>query len=209
MSPVAHKRTIMTLYSDIDDAYCHRVRIALAEKGISVDVIEVYEDEECEDLRTINPYYSVPTLVDRELILYNSTITMEYLDERFPHPPLLPIYPVFRAKSRLLMHRIDNDWYSLMNIIKDGTVKEAEVARKDLSDALMLLAPVFADKPFFLSEEFTLVDCCIAPLLWRLPKLGVVLPPQGKPIIEYAERMFERESFQVSLTEVERELRVA
>jgi len=199
----------MTLYSDIDDAYCHRVRIALAEKGISVDVIEVYEDEECEDLRTINPYYSVPTLVDRELILYNSTITMEYLDERFPHPPLLPIYPVFRAKSRLLMHRIDNDWYSLMNIIKDGTVKEAEVARKDLSDALMLLAPVFADKPFFLSEEFTLVDCCIAPLLWRLPKLGVVLPPQGKPIIEYAERMFERESFQVSLTEVERELRVA
>jgi len=206
--PVAHKRTVMTLYSDVNDSYCHQVRIALAEKGIGVDVLEVKPDEQSEGLLEINPYYLVPTLVDRELVLYRATVIMQYLDERFPHPPLLPIYPVARAKSRLLMYRIDRDWYSLKEKILRGSKEEAAVARKDLRDSLTAVAPIFADKPYFMSDEFTLVDCCIAPILWRLSTLGVELPPQAKPILEYAERVFERESFQVSLTEVERDLRL-
>jgi len=208
--PVAHKRTIMTMYSDVNDSYCHQVRIALAEKGIAVDVTEVLPGEHVQGLVDINPYYLVPTLVDRDLVLYRAGIIMEYLDERFPHPPLLPIYPVAKAKSRLLMYRIDRDWYSLVDKIKHGTKAEAQKARIALRDNLISLAPVFSDKTYFLSDEFSLVDCCIAPILWRLGQLGIELPEvQAKPIHVYMERVFARESFQVSLTEVERDIRAA
>ncbi len=198
----------MTLYSGALDIYSHQVRIVLAEKGVSVDVLNVDINHPSEDLVELNPYNTLPTLVDRDLVLYQASIIMEYLDERFPHPPLLPVYPVARAKSRLMMYRIERDWYSLMKQIEvDMDSDEAEVARRELSNGLTALAPVFAEAPYFLSEDFSLVDCWIAPLLWRLPSLSVELSPKAKPIFKYAEKVFARDSFQASLSESERELR--
>lgn len=199
------KRSVMTLYSGAQDIYSHQVRIVLAEKGVSVDILNVDANHPCEDLAELNPYNTLPTLVDRELVLYKARVIMEYLDERFPHPPLLPVYPVSRAKSRLMMHRIENDWYSLIHRINAND--NADAARKQLQESLVSLVPVFSEMPFFLSDEFTLVDCCIAPMLWRFPQLQISLPKSAKPILEYAERVFSRDSFQASLTEAERELR--
>lgn len=201
------KRSVMTLYSGATDIYSHQVRIVLAEKGVSVDVLSVDANHPCEDLVDLNPYNTLPTLVDRELVLYQPMVIMEYLDERFPHPPLLPVYPVARAKSRLMIYRIERDWYSLLKRILSDNAADADVARTELRDGLVSLVPLFDHSPFFLSDDFSLVDCCVAPLLWRLPSLDVHLPSQAKPIMKYAERMFERESFQASLTEAERELR--
>jgi len=198
----------MTLYSGSADMESHQTRIVLAEKGIFVDIIEVDRREDIDDLYDLNPYNSVPTLVDRDLILYNSQIIMEYLDERFPHPPLLPVYPVARARSRLMMYRIDRDWCSLVKKIQENEGEIADQARKELKDGLMAVLPLFGDFPYFMSEEFSLIDCYLAPILWRLPSLGIELPKQAQPILNYAERVFERESFQVSLTEAEQELRM-
>lgn len=206
---IVAKRTVMTLYSNNQDAYSHQVRIVLAEKGVNFEMTEVSPNKMPEEFLEANPYGSIPTLVDRDLILYQANLIMEYLDERFPHPPLLPVYPVARAEQRKMMHRIEEDWYSLMRIIQNGDEKEAAAARKELSESLTAAAPVFAHKPFFLSDEFSLMDCCIAPLLWRLPQLGIELPKAAKAIHDYAKRVFERKSFQASLTDVERELRAA
>lgn len=206
---VVAKKSSMIFFSDPTDHYCHRVRIVLAEKGVAVDVQNVNPENLPQELSDLNPYNNLPTLVDRELVLYEPNVMMEYLDERFPHPPLLPVYPVSRAQSRLMMHRIQKDWCALVDTILDPRTKEtpAARARKELRESLMAIAPIFAEKPFFMSEEFTLVDCCVAPVLWRLPALGVELPKQGKAILDYAERLFERESFQESLSEIEREMR--
>lgn len=203
------RRSIMTLYSGNLDIYSHQVRIVLAEKGVSVDILNVDPNHPSEDLLTLNPYNTLPTLVDRELVLYHSRVVMEYLDERFPHPPLLPVYPVSRAKSRLLMYRIERDWYSLYKIIVDEQQSEEvrNKARRDLKEGLLAIAPVFGEYPFFLSDDFSLVDCCITPLLWRLPALEIELPKQAKPILTYASRVFERDSFQASLCDAEREIR--
>jgi RNA polymerase-associated protein len=150
-------------------------------------------------------------LLDRDLALYESKVMMEYLDERFPHPPLLPVYPVARGQCRLWMYRIERDWCSLVDIILKGKddSKVVEKARKDLSDSLLSIAPIFAEMPFFLSEEFTLVDCCLTPILWRLPSLGVELPQtkQAKPLLDYMDRMFEMPAFQASLSDQETEMR--
>jgi RNA polymerase-associated protein len=197
------KRSVMTLYSGALDIYSHQVRIVLAEKGVSVDILNVDSNHPCEDLYELNPYNTLPTLVDRELVLYNAQVIMEYLDERFPHPPLLPVYPVSRAKSRLMNYRIERDWYSLLPKIEQGDA----AAREELKNGIVSIAAVFGEMPYFLSEEFTLVDCCIAPLLWRLPQYGIELPRNAKAIFEYQERVFNRESFQVALTEAEREVR--
>ncbi|WP_281648596.1 glutathione S-transferase N-terminal domain-containing protein [Parendozoicomonas sp. Alg238-R29] len=207
---VVAKRSSMTFYSDPADHYCHRVRIVLAEKGVAVDIQDVDTDALPQELADINPYNTVPTLVDRDLVLYESGVMMEYLDERFPHPPLLPVYPVTRAQSRLMMHRIQKDWCNLADVILNPASKDAAVtkARKELREGLTGISPIFAEKPFFLSDEFTLVDCCVAPVLWRLPVLGVELPKQAKDLQAYADRLFERESFLESLSEVEKEMRV-
>ncbi len=208
MAEVA-KRSIMTLYSSNMDIYSHQVRIVLAEKGVNFEVIDVNPDNKPEDLADLNPYNTVPTLVDRDLVLFEARIIMEYLDERFPHPPLMPVYPVARARSRLMMHRVERDWYSLMKIIvsPDTSAIKLEKAKKDLKDSLITLAPVFSDMPFFLSEEFTLVDGCLAPLLWRLDSMGVVLDGRGSTEVKgYMKRLFERESFQASLSNLEQEL---
>lgn len=203
------KRSVMTLYSGPTDIDSHQARIVLAEKGVSVDVLNVDVNNPNEDLLELNPYGTLPTLVDRDLVLYNVDVIVEYLDERFPHPPLLPVYPIARAKSRLMLHRIKNDWYSLVHTIESVTTTDAQKdeARKSLKDMLVTLLPVFSEMDYFLSEEFTLVDCRIAPLLWRLPSLGITLPASAKAIFQYEKRVFERESFQASLTESERELR--
>lgn len=207
---VVTKRSSMTFFSNPRDHYCHRVRIVLAEKGVTVDIVDVEDNNKPEDLAALNPYNEVPTLVDRELSLYQSGIIMEYLDERFPHPPLLPVYPVARAQSRLLIHRVERDWCGHIDALVRGLEKEATMnkRRKELREGFTTIAPVFNERPFFMSEEFTLVDCVLAPILWRLPSLGVDLPEkQCKPLLEYAERIFNRDSFQASLTEPERELR--
>lgn len=204
------KRSSMTFLSGAADHYSHRVRIVLAEKGVTVDLIELTEETKPIDLVEINPYNTLPTLVDRELVLYQPNIMMEYLDERFPHPPLLPVYPVARAQSRLLIYRIERDWSPLADRILSGEEKEATLnkLRKELRDSLVGVAAIFEEAPFFMSEEFSLVDCCVAPLLWRLPLMGIELPTrQIKPMVKYMERMFERESFQASLTDQEREMR--
>ncbi len=206
---VVAKRSSMTFYSDGNDHYSHRVRIVLAEKGVAVEINDCDPNNLPEDLASLNPYNSLPTLLDRELVLYEPNVMMEYLDERFPHPPLLPVYPVARAESRLYMYRIQRDWCDLADVILTSEdADEAEEARKALRDSLVAVSPIFGEKDFFMSEEFTLVDCCIAPLLWRLEILGVELPEaQSKELIKYMDRLFERESFQLSLSEEEREMR--
>ncbi|MCE8011270.1 MULTISPECIES: stringent starvation protein SspA [Halomonadaceae] len=205
---VVAKRSSMIFYSGSDDHFSHRVRIVLAEKGVAVDILEVSGDQRPEELADMNPYNSVPTLVDRDLVLYESKVMMEYLDERFPHPPLLPVYPVARAQSRLWMHRIEREWCPLVEQIESGAKKDVEKARKELRESLVGISPIFEDVPFFMSEEFSLVDCCIAPILWRLPVLGIELPEkQVKPLVTYMERLFERDSFVSSLSENEREMR--
>jgi Glutathione S-transferase len=209
MAVAANKRSVMTLFSDASDLYSHQVRIVLAEKGVSVEIELVDPNNLPEDLVDLNPYNSVPTLIDRELALYNADIIMEYLDERFPHPPLMPVYPVARAQSRLMMYRIQRNWYTLVDKIMEGSADEADKARKQLREELLALAPVFAEDPYFLSEEFSLVDCYLAPLLWRLPVLGIELTGQGsKQVKDYMTRLFERDSFLASLTEAEREMRL-
>jgi RNA polymerase-associated protein len=199
------KRSVMTLYSGPVCPYSHRVRIVLAEKGVTVDVVMVDTESPPEELIELNPYYGVPTLVDRELVLYQANIIMEYLDERFPHPPLLPVYPVARAKSRLMMLRIEADWYKLIRMI-EANDESSDAARKELRESLITLAPIFGNMPYFMSEDFSLVDCYLAPLLWRLPSMGIELPLAANSIKQYAKRLFQRESFEASLTEAERGL---
>ena len=203
MAVAATRRSVMTLFSDPLCPYCHRVRIVLAEKGISVDIVDVDARDLPEEVMDFNPYGTVPTLVDRDLRLYESRIIMEYLDERFPHPPLLPVDPVSRATSRLYMYRVERDWYASMARILKGTDDEAAQARKELEESLIATSPVFAATPFFMNSELSLVDCCVAPLLWRLPVLGIELPPQAQALSDYARRIFAWSGFKESLTEAE------
>ena len=175
---VVAKRSSMTFYSDGASHYSHRVRIVLAEKGVTVETIDVDPDNKPEDLASLNPYNNLPTLVDRDLVLYEADIMMEYLDERFPHPPLFPVYPVARAQSRLWIYRIRQDWCELVDSLMagDGTPSQLEKKRKELRESLVSIAPIFGEKPYFMSDEFTLVDCYMSAILYRLPYLGVSLP---------------------------------
>ncbi|OOZ81147.1 stringent starvation protein A [Solemya velum gill symbiont] len=205
---VTNRRTVMTLFSDSADIYSHRVRVVLAEKNITVDILDSDPLHLPEDVVEVNPYGTLPTLLDRDLALYDSRIIMEYLDERYPHPPLLPIDPVSRANTRLYLHRVEKDWYSLVNGIEAGG-KNATKARKELTETLLALGPIMASKPYFMSEEYSLVDATIAPLLWRLPTLGIELKGTGSAqVLGYAKRLFERPGFARSLTEAEKEMRM-
>ena len=200
----------MTFYSDSKDHYSHRVRIVLAEKGVAVEVIDVDANNKPEDLAALNPYNELPTLVDRELYLYEPNIMMEYLDERFPHPPLLPVYPVERARSRLWLHRIQRDWCGKIDALVAGMEKEATLNkyRKELQESFITIDPIFSEKPFFMSEDYTLVDCSVAAIFWRLPLLGIDLPKsKAGNLLKYMDRLFEREAFQASLSDAEREMR--
>ena len=204
------RRSSMTLYSDPRDHYSHRVRMVLAEKDVFVDIVNVNPSRLPQKMLDVNPYGSVPTLVDRDLALYNSTVIIEYLDERFPHPPLLPVYPVARAQSRLLMHRIEIDWSGHLDVLMRGKggARVLNKAHKALRESVLATAPVFGEKPYFLNDEFTLVDCCVAPVLWRLEHVDVELPERlARPMERYMQKLFARRSFRDSLTEIEVEMR--
>jgi len=209
MAVVSNRRSVMTLFSRPTDIHSHRARLVLAEKNINIEISNIPGPELPEDLMDLNPYHSVPTLVDRDLTLYDSRVIIEYLDERFPHPPLMPVDPVTRAQFRLALFRIETDWYSIAEEAEhsnDGRL--GTKSRKMLRESILQSIELFGARPFFLSEEFSLVDCTIAPLLWRLPAYGVDLGADAEPIEEYMNRVFARRSFQQSLTELEQEMRL-
>jgi RNA polymerase-associated protein len=209
MTLVSSRRSVMTLFSSALDPFSHRTRLVLAEKGINIDIINVEPGALPEDLLDLNPYHSVPTLVDRDLVLYDSRVIIEYLDERFPHPPLMPVDPVTRAQFRLALYRIERDWYGLaQQIEQEPDKKQGLRLRKILRDQILASSEVFKAKPFFLSDEFSLVDATIAPILWRLPYFGIDLPPQAQAITRYANHIFARPSFRESLSENEQEMRI-
>ena len=185
----------------------HAVRVVLAEKAVNVEIHFVSDHDRPEDLHALNPYDSILTLVDRDLVLYEPQIIMEYLDERFPHPPLMPVDPVARASNRLYRYRVQRDFYALVDDVENGDKGVASAARKCLRDHLSTLAPIFAQKTYFMSDDYSLVDCYLAPILWRLPAYGVRLPAHAKALQKFADRIFEREAFAQSLTEAECELR--
>ena len=199
----------MTLFSDARDHYSHRVRMVLAEKGVTVEIVDVDPSKKPESLAEINPYNTLPTLLDRDLVLYEANVIMEYLDERFPHPPLLPVYPVQRALSRLWITRVEKEWSTKLDILMAGKGRETVItkARKELRESIIAIAPIFAEKPYFMNEEFSLVDCCVAPILWRLKEVGITLPEKStRPLAKYMQVMFEREALRESLTETEMEM---
>jgi stringent starvation protein A len=199
----------MTLFSKATDPWSHRTRLVLAEKGIPVEIIDVAEGRLPEDLLDLNPYHSVPTLVDRDLVLYDSRVIIEYLDERFPYPPLMPVDPVARAQFRLALFRIERDWYSLAEQIDDPADSKLGLkARKILRDSILATADVFKAKPYFLADDFSLVDASIAPILWRLNHWQIELPVQAQPVIRYANLVFARPAFRLSLSEAEQDMRL-
>ena len=207
MAVISNRRSVMTLFSSPTDAWSHRTRLVLAEKNISIDIADVEDGSLPEDLLDLNPYNTVPTLVDRDLVLYDSRVIMEYLDERFPHPPLMPVDPVTRAHFRLALFRIERDWYERAAAAGAGDRKPAAAEVKALEESILSSADIFLAKRFFLSDEFSLVDCTIAPILWRLPLYGIELPNRARPIQRYMDEVFTRASFQASLTELELEMR--
>jgi RNA polymerase-associated protein len=209
MTVVANKRSLMSLYSEPTDLQSHCVRIVIAEKALAVDIIDLKFEDRAEELLSLNPYQSVPTLVDKNLVLYQLNIILEYLDERFPHPPLMPVYPVARAETRLRLSRIEKDLFGLYQQIM--TAKEEAyrtLARQQLRDSLITIAPAFKNNSYFLSDDLTLVDCCLSALLWRLSYAGIELPNHARAVTEYAQRMFERETFYSSLSSAEHEMLV-
>ena len=201
----------MIFYSDRDDHYSQRVRIVLAEKDISAEIKESNSENVSDEILSISPYHKLPILVDRDLAIHDPSVMMEYLDERFPHPPLLPVYPVERANSRTLMLRIDREWCPLIDALvkKDNTEKELIKIREELLHEISSVAPTFKEFKFFMSNEFTLVDCLFAPILWRLPSLGIKLPLNRhlKPLLDYQNYVFERPGFLDSLSSLERDLK--
>jgi RNA polymerase-associated protein len=196
-----NRRAQLTVYSNPSCPFSHRTRFAIAEKNIDATIEEVIDGQWPEDIAAANPYNSFPLLVDRDLVLFDSNIINEYLEERYPHPRLLPIDPAEKAKMRLMQLRIDRDWYSLWPSL---TSTKASKAHKTLKEDLTVLAPLFDEKPFFMSDEFSILDCAIAPLLWRLELLNIKLPTSAKAVEAYAARLFARDSFQASLSNSER-----
>ena len=201
----------MTLFSAPDEAASHRTRIVLAEKDVEIEIVSVTPGRFPEDLLDLNPDHTLPTLVNRDLVLYDSRIIIEYLDERFPHPPLMPVDPVSRAQFRLALHRIERDWYSLATKLHKNppASPEAEKARGELRDLVVQFADFVRTKPYFMSDEPSLVDVTVAPILWRLPRYRIDLPKDLTPLLKYANLLFQRPAFRMSLSPQEREMRIA
>ena len=201
----------MTLFSAPDEPASHRTRIVLAEKDVEIEIVSVTPGRFPEDLLDLNPDHSLPTLVDRDLVLYDSRIIIEYLDERFPHPPLMPVDPVSRAQFRLALHRIERDWYGLAGQLdKVGPdAADAPRLRGELRDLVVQTVDFVRNKPYFVSDEISLVDVTIAPILWRLPRYRIDLPKEAAPLLKYANLLFSRPAFRLSLSAQEREMRIA
>ena len=206
MNTLPNGGQVMVLYSDMTCPVSHCVRLALAEKDIDIEIKYIHEDSIPEELAELNPYNTVPTLVDRELTLYDAQIILEYLDERFPHPPLMPVDPMSRAINRQLRYRIMRDLYNLAEEMVDENEIAAASARRSLRNSLMAIEPVFSQMPYFMSDNYTLVDCCMAPLLWRLEAYNIRLPNSAKALRKYAQSLFERDAFQSSMSEPERDM---
>ncbi|MDX2299164.1 MAG: glutathione S-transferase N-terminal domain-containing protein [Xanthomonadaceae bacterium] len=200
-------RNALTLFSARDCVVCHRVRLVLAAKGVTYDLIPVDPASPPEDLVDLNPYHSLPTLVERDLVLYAASVVGEYLDERYPHPPLMPVDPLSRARLRLAMLRIEHEWVPHVQAIQHGNKAQAEAGRKRLKEVLVASLPLFKASRFFLNTEMSLADCAVAPIVYRLPALGVVLPKEAKVIEDYGMRIFRNPGFQRSLTAEEKLLR--
>lgn len=197
----------MALYSSETSLDCHRVRFVLAEKGINVDIVNISADESAAaDLAELNPYNETPTLVDRDLVLYDAGVINDYLDERYPHPPLMPVDPVSRAQLRLVHHRVIKDWYVLAYQIEEAGGKATPSMAKQLQESIVAANELFKMSDYVLSDELSLVDCTLGPLLWRLPHYGVKLGKPGASVEAYAHRIFSRPSFKTSLTQAERDL---
>lgn len=206
LAQMSNRRSAMALFSADYSARSHMVRIVLAEKGIPYELLTVNDAHNPEEFKDLNPYNEVPTLVDRDMVLYQHQVIVEYLDERFPHPPLMPVDPVSRARNRLMLYRVERDWYSIVDAIVRND-KDSNHARKALCDSLLSAMAIFEQKNYFLSDDFTMLDCAMAPMLWRLPWYGVTLPSSAKALTKYADRVFSRASFMASLTEGEKDMR--
>lgn len=206
MTQAAHSRTVLTLYTTDNDIQCHRVRLILAAKGVVYEREMVDPAHPPEDLVDLNPYGDVPTLVERDMVLYETSVVCEYLDERYPHPPLMPIDPLSRARLRLVAVRIEYDWLPLIETIQAGG-RPADTARRHLREQLLSAVPLFKASRYFLNPEMSLADCLVAPVVWRLSMLGVDLGREGKPILDYGERIFHTQGFARSLTGTERAMR--
>ncbi|MEO8996844.1 MAG: glutathione S-transferase N-terminal domain-containing protein [Nitrosospira sp.] len=198
---------MMTLYSATTCPFSHRCRIVLYEKGMDFQIIDVDLHNKPEDLAIMTPYSRVPVLVERDLILYESNIINEYIDDRFPHPQLMPADPVMRARARLFLYRFEQELFCHIDAVEHGNPKAADKARAAVRDNLTVIAPVFAKQKHMLGEEFSMLDVAIAPLLWRLDHYGIQLPKQAAPLLKYAERLFSRPAFIDALTASEKAMR--
>jgi stringent starvation protein A len=198
---------MMTLYSATTCPFSHRCRIVLYEKGMDFQIIDVDLHNKPEDLAIMTPYSRVPVLVERDLILYESNIINEYIDDRFPHPQLMPADPVMRARARLFLYRFEQELFCHIDAVEHGNPKTADKARAAIRDNLTVIAPVFAKQKHMLGEEFSMLDVAIAPLLWRLDNYGIQLPKQAAPLLKYAERLFSRPAFIDALTASEKAMR--
>ncbi len=202
----------MQLYTLSDCMHCHRVRFVLAEKGINVQITEVENNSKAiDDLAQLTPYGDAPTLVDRDIVLYGTSVICEYLDERYPHPPLMPVDPISRARLRLAHYRIKRDWYTLADgIIAANNSKNPERPAvrliRELRESITAADDLFGLSKFMLNDELSLVDCSLVPFFWRLPSLGVNISRNANNVRAYTERLFERPSFRASLTRAEKQL---
>lgn len=198
---------MMTLYSGTTDPYSHRCRFVLFEKGMDFQVIDVDVYNKPEDLAVMNPYNTVPVLVERDLILYEANIINEYIDERFPHPQLMPPDPVMRARARLFLHRFENELFCHIPGLESSNAKIAEKARAAVRENLTQISPVFIKQKFMLGDEFSMLDVAIAPLLWRLDHYGIQLDKEAAPLMKYAERLFSRPAYIEAMTPAEKAMR--
>ena len=206
MANITSRKSAMTLFSSPTCIMSHCARLVVHEKGVPADIEFFDPNDPPEDLLELNPNGNAPTFVERDLVLYDARIIMEYLDERFPHPALHQMDPVSRANARMLIKRIDQEWYPMLEEIQLNGDKKAAKTKKMLKESLMAAAPVFEATPYFMSEEYSLIDCTMAPFLWRLPSVGIDITSLGKGITAYANRLFSRKAFQDSLSSQEKEM---
>lgn len=212
LSNAEHLHAGLVLYSHPNDVYSHQVRLALAEKRIDYRLVLVDPQQRPEDLAALNPYNSLPTLIDRELRLYETGVILEYLEDRYRQMRLLPDHPQQRAEHRQLAWRIRQDWMvwadTLLRHPDSLSPTAAQQAKQQLRDALISLSPLFGHRPFFMSDEMGICDCLLAPILWRLPEMQITLPPAlAAPLLAYCQRLFTRPAFVSSLTDREQQMR--
>ena len=198
---------MMTLFSRADDAHSHWVRFALAEKALAARLVEADVARPPEDLIDLNPYQAVPTLIDRDLVVYEARIVCEYLDERYPHPPLMPTDPAGRAQTRVALHRIEQDWYALLPALEGSDRRERDRAKRLLRDSVIAAEPLFRARSWFLSEQFSALDVAVAPMLWRLRRWEIEVADSAQAVHRYTQRLFARPGFRAGLSGSEREMR--